>query len=108
MKQNIGALMRQAQQMQANLEKAQQELAQTEVVGESGGGMVKVTMTCRHEVRRVQIDPTVAGGGDTEMLEDLVAAACNDAVRRAEATTRERMSGLMGGMQLPPGMKLPF
>jgi len=108
MKQNIGALMRQAQQMQANMEKAQQELAQTEVVGESGGGMVKVTMTCRHEVRRVQIDPAVAGGDDTEMLEDLIAAACNDAVRRAEATTREKMSGMMGGMQLPPGMKLPF
>lgn len=108
MKQNIGALMRQAQQMQANMEKAQQELAQLEVVGESGAGMVKVTMTGRHEVRRVQIDPSVASGGDTEMLEDLIAAACNDALRRAEAAAREKMSGLMGGMQLPPGMKLPF
>lgn len=108
MKQNIGALMRQAQQMQASMEKAQQELARLEVVGESGGGMVQVTMTGRHEVRRVRIDPSVAAAGDTEMLEDLVAAACNDALRRAEEAAREKMSGLMGGMQLPPGMKLPF
>jgi nucleoid-associated protein EbfC len=83
MKQNIGALMRQAQQLQANVQKAQEELAQLEVTGESGGGMVKVVMNGRHEVRRVQIDPSVAGAGDVEMLEDLIAAACNDAVRRA-------------------------
>jgi DNA-binding YbaB/EbfC family protein len=108
MKQNIGALMRQAQQMQANMEKAQQELAGLEVVGESGGGMVKVTMTGRHEVRRVEIDPSVASGGDREMLEDLVAAACNDAVRRASEAAQEKMSGLMGGLSLPPGMKMPF
>lgn len=108
MKQNIGALMRQAQQLQANMQKAQEELAQLEVVGESGGGMVKVTMNARHEVRRVQIDPTVGTGGDLEMLEDLVAAACNDAARRATEAAQEKMSGLMGGMPLPPGMKMPF
>ena len=106
MKQNIGALMRQAQQLQANMQKAQEELAQLEVTGESGGGMVKVTMNGRHEVRRVQIDP--AAGGDLEMLEDLVAAACNDAARRATEAAQQKMSGLMGGMPLPPGMKMPF
>jgi DNA-binding YbaB/EbfC family protein len=108
MKQNIGALMRQAQQMQANLQKAQEELALLEVTGESGGGMVKVVMNGRHEVRRVTIDPSVAGAGDVEMLEDLVAAACNDAVRRTAEAAQQKMSGLMGGLQLPPGMKLPF
>ena len=108
MKQNIGALMRQAQQLQANMQKAQEELAQLEVVGEAGGGMVKVTMNGKHEVRRVQIEPTVAGAGDVEMLEDLIAAACNDASRRAAEAAQEKMSGLMGGMPLPPGMKMPF
>lgn len=108
MKQNIGGLMRQAQQLQANMEKAQQELAQLEVVGESGGGMVKVTMNGRHEVRRVQIDPAVGSGGDLEMLEDLIAAACNDATRRAAEAAQQKMSGLMGGMALPPGLKMPF
>lgn len=108
MKQNIGALMRQAQQLQANVQKAQEELAQMEVTGESGGGMVKVVMNGKHEVRRVQIDPSMVGAGDVEMLEDLVAAACNDAVRRTAAAAQEKMSGLMGGLPLPPGMKLPF
>lgn len=108
MKQNIGALMRQAQQLQANMQKAQEELSQLEVTGESGGGMVKVTMTGRHEVRRVQIEPSVAAAGDVEMLEDLVAAACNDAVRKASDAAQEKMSGMMGGMPLPPGFKLPL
>lgn len=108
MKQNIGALMRQAQQLQANMQKAQEELSQLEVKGESGGGMVKVTMTGRHEVRRVQIEPSVAAAGDVEMLEDLVAAACNDAVRKASDAAQEKMSGMMGGMPLPPGFKMPL
>lgn len=108
MKQNIGALMRQAQQLQANMQKAQEELSQLEVTGESGGGMVKVTMTGRHEVRRVQIEPSMAAAGDVEMLEDLVAAACNDAVRKASDAAQEKMSGMMGGMPLPPGFKMPL
>lgn len=108
MKQNIGALMRQAQQLQANMQKAQEELATLEVVGESGGGMVKVTMNGKNEVRRVQIEPSVAGAGDIEMLEDLVAAAFNDASRRAAEAAQDKMSGLVGGMGLPPGFKLPL
>ena len=107
MKGGIGNLMRQAQQMQANLAKAQEELARMQVIGEAGGGMVKVEMNGKHEVSRVTIDPSVAGD-DREMLEDLVTAAINDAVRKVEATSQQRLSGLMGGMQLPPGMKLPF
>jgi DNA-binding YbaB/EbfC family protein len=107
MKPNIGQLMRQAQQLQANMQKAQEQVAALEVTGESGGGMVKVTMNGRHEVRRVEIDPTVAAS-DREMLEDLVAAACNDAVRRVSEAVQQHMAGAMGGMQLPPGMKLPF
>lgn len=108
MKQNIGALMRQAQQLQANMQKAQEELARLEVVGEAGGGMVKVTMSGRNEVRRVQIEPALAAGGDVEMLEDLVAAACNDAVRKAGEAAQQKMSGLMGGMPVPPGFKMPL
>ena len=107
MKPNLGQLMRQAQQLQSNMQKAQEQLAALEVTGESGGGMVKVTMNGRHEVRRVEIDPTVAAS-DREMLEDLVAAACNDAVRRVGEAVQQHMAGAMGGMQLPPGMKLPF
>ena len=107
MRGNLGNLMKQAQAMQATMQKAQQEIAQMEVVGESGGGMVRVTMTGRHEVKRVQIEPAVASE-DREMLEDLIAAACNDAVHKIETQTNEKMSGLMSGMQLPPGMKLPF
>ena len=107
MKPNIGQLMRQAQQLQANMQKAQEQLGSVEVTGESGGGMVKVTMNGRHEVRRVEIDPAVAGS-DREMLEDLVAAACNDATRRVGEAVQQHMAGAMGGMQLPPGMKLPF
>lgn len=104
---NIGNMMKQAEALQRNMQKAQEEIAVLEVVGESGGGMVKVTMNGRHEVKRVQIEPAVIGD-DREMLEDLVAAACNDAVRRVEARTQERMSAVMSGLQLPPGMKLPF
>lgn len=107
MKPNLGQLMRQAQQLQANMQKAQEQLGSLEVTGEAGGGMVKVTMNGRHEVRRVEIDPAVAGS-DREMLEDLVAAACNDATRRVGEAVQQHMSGAMGGMQLPPGMKLPF
>jgi DNA-binding YbaB/EbfC family protein len=107
MKGGISNLMRQAQQMQANLAKAQEELARMQVTGEAGGGMVKVEMNGKHEVSRVKIDPSVAGD-DRELLEDLVTAAINDAVRKVEATSQQRLAGLMGGMQLPPGMKLPF
>ena len=107
MKGGIGQLMKQAQQMQEKMQQAQEELASIEVTGESGAGMVKVTMNCRHEVRRVEIDDELIGD-DREMLEDLVAAAMNDAIRRVEQTTQEKMSGLTSGMGLPPGMKLPF
>ena len=104
---NVGQLMRQAQQMQENMQKVQAEIALLEVTGEAGGGMIKVTMTGKHEVRRVVIDPTLALD-DREMLEDLVAAACNDAVHKVEGAVQQKMSGVMGGMQLPAGMKLPF
>lgn len=107
MKGGIGNLMRQAQQMQENLQRAQAELATLEVTGEAGGGMVKVVMNGKHEARRVTIDPTVAGD-DRELLEDLVTAAINDAVRKIETTTQQKMAGMMGGMQLPPGFKMPF
>jgi len=107
MRGNIGNLMKQAQAMQANMQKAQAELATIEVVGESGGGMVKVTINGKHEAKRVQIEPSVAGE-DREMLEDLIAAAFNDAVHKVEARIQEKMAGVMSGMQLPPGMKLPF
>ena len=107
MKGGIAGLMKQAQQMQDNMKKAQEELAQTEVEGQAGAGLVKVTMTCRHDVKRVAIDPSLLAD-DRDMLEDLVAAAVNDAVRRVEATTQEKMSGLTAGMPLPPGFKLPF
>jgi DNA-binding YbaB/EbfC family protein len=108
MKPNLGQLMRQAQQLQANMQKAQEQLGALEVTGEAGGGMVKVVMNGRHEVRRVEIDPAAVAGSDREMLEDLVAAACNDATRRVGEAVQQHMSGAMGGMQLPPGMKLPF
>jgi len=107
MKGGLGNLMKQAQQMQANMQKAQEELASMEVSGESGGGLVKITMTGRHEVRRVTIDDSLLAD-DKDMLEDLVAAAINDAVHKVESTTQERMASLTSGMNLPPGMKLPF
>lgn len=103
----LGNLMKQAQQMQENMKRAQEELGKIEVEGQSGAGLVKVTMTCRNDVKRVQIDDSLLGD-DKDMLEDLVAAAFNDAVRKAETTSQEKMNGLMGGMPLPPGMKLPF
>ena len=107
MKGGLGNLMKQAQQMQANMQKAQEEIARMEVTGESGGGLVKVTMTGRHEARRVQIDDSLVGD-DREMLEDLITAAINDAAHKVEAVTQERMSGMTAGLNLPPGMKLPF
>jgi DNA-binding YbaB/EbfC family protein len=107
MKGGLAQLMKQAQQMQDNLKRAQEELARTEVEGQAGAGMVKVVMTCRHDVKRVQIDPSLLGE-DRDMLEDLVAAAFNDAVRKVESTTQEKMSGLTMGMPMPPGFKLPF
>ena len=107
MKGQLAGLMKQAQAMQDNMKKAQDELALMEVEGQSGAGLVKVIMTCKHDVRRVVIDPSLLAD-DKDMLEDLVAAAMNDAVRRAEAVSTEKMGKLTAGMPLPPGMKLPF
>jgi DNA-binding YbaB/EbfC family protein len=107
MKNQLAGLMKQAQQMQDNMKRAQEELALLEVEGQAGAGMVKVTMTCRHDVKRVKIDPSLLAE-DRDMLEDLVTAAMNDAVRRAEATTQEKMAGLTSGLPMPPGFKLPF
>jgi DNA-binding YbaB/EbfC family protein len=107
MRGNFGNMMKQAQAMQANMQKVQAEIANIEVSGESGGGMVKVTMTGKHEVKRVQIESAVAGE-DREMLEDLIAAAINDAVHKVEAQIAEKMAAVTAGMQLPPGLKLPF
>ena len=107
MKGGLAGLMKQAQQMQENMKRMQEELAGIEVEGQSGAGMVKVIMTCRHDVKRVTIDASLMQD-DKDMLEDLVAAAMNDAVRRAEATTQEKMGGMTAGMGLPAGMKLPF
>ena len=107
MRGNINDLMKQAQAMQANMQKAQAEIASLEITGEAGGGMVKITINGRHEARRVQIEPAVYGD-DREMLEDLLAAALNDAVHKLEAASQAKMASLMGGLQLPPGMKLPF
>ncbi len=103
----MGNIMKQAQQMQERMQKAQEELQSIEVVGESGAGMVKVTMTCNHNVRRIEIDPSLMDD-DKEMIEDLVAAAVNDAVRRVQTTSQEKMSSVTGGMQMPPGFKMPF
>jgi len=107
MKGQLAGLMKQAQQMQENMKRLQEELASVEVEGQSGAGLVTVVMTCRHDVKRVKIDPSLLAD-DKEMLEDLVAAAFNDAVRKAEATTQEKMNGITSGLPLPPGMKLPF
>ena len=107
MKGQLAGLMKQAQAMQDNLKRAQDELAQIEVEGQSGAGMVKVLMSCKHDVKRVTIDPSLLAD-DKDMLEDLVAAAFNDAVRRAAATSEEKMSKLTAGLPLPPGMKFPF
>jgi DNA-binding YbaB/EbfC family protein len=107
MKNQLAGLMKQAQAMQENMKRAQDELASLEVEGQSGAGLVKVVMTCKHDVRRVAIDPSLLAE-DKDMLEDLVAAAFNDAVRRAEAVSQEKMGALTAGMPLPPGMKFPF
>jgi len=107
MKNQLAGLMKQAQAMQDNLKKAQDELATIEVTGESGAGLVKVQMTCKHDVKRVTIDPSLLAD-DKDMLEDLVAAAINDAVRRVEATTQEKMGKISAGMPQIPGMKFPF
>ncbi len=106
MKGGIAGLMKQAQQMQANMKKAQDELATVEVEGQSGSGMVRVVMTCAHEVRRVSLDDSVLD--DKEMLEDLIVAALKDANKKAAETSQKRMSGFTAGMSLPPGMSLPF
>jgi len=107
MRGNFGNMIKQAEAMQAKMQKAQAEIETLEVVGESGGGMVKVTMTGKHQVKRVQIEPAVAGE-DREMLEDLIAAAINDAVQKVDVRVQEKMASLTAGLQLPPGMKLPF
>ena len=106
MKGNIGQMMKQAQMMQENMRRMQEQLGTIEVEGQSGSGMVKVAMTCKHEIRRVSIDPSLMT--DREMLEDLLVAAFNDAARRVEATVAEKMGALTAGMGLPPGLKLPF
>ncbi|MFT5612591.1 MAG: DNA-binding YbaB/EbfC family protein [Arenicella sp.] len=108
MKGGLGNIMKQAQAMQENMQKAQAELATIEVTGESGGGMVSLVMTCRHDVKKVNIDPELMGDvEDKEILEDLIAAAMNDAVRKVEKTTQEKMSGLTSGLNIP-GMQMPF
>jgi len=107
MKGGIGQLMKQAQEMQANMKKAQEEMASITVTGESGAGVVRITMTCQHQVRALEIDDALVGD-DKEMLEDLIVAAFNDALRKVESTVQEKYSGMASGMGLPPGMKLPF
>lgn len=107
MKGGLGGMMKQAQQMQQNMQKVQAELATVEVEGQAGSGMVKVIMTCAHEVRRVSLDDSVLTD-DKEMLEDLIVLAVNDALKKVELTSQQRMSGFTSGLGLPPGMKLPF
>lgn len=107
MKGGLAGLMKQAQQMQESMKKMQEQLATVEVEGQSGAGMVKVVMTCRYDVKRVAIDDSLLKD-DKDMLEDLIAAAVNDAVRRVEATTQEKMAGMTAGLPLPPGFKMPF
>jgi len=107
MKGGIGQIMKQAQQMQADMQKAQEEMASLMVVGESGGGMVRITMSCKHQVHSIEIEDSLVGD-DKEMLEDLITAAFNDATRKVESTVQEKYSGMTAGMSLPPGMKLPF
>lgn len=107
MKNQLAGLMKQAQAMQENMKRAQDELAAIEVEGQSGAGLVKVVMTCKHDVKRVAIDPSLLAD-DKDMLEDLVAAAFNDGVRRAEEVSQEKMGKLTAGMPMPPGMKFPF
>ena len=107
MKGGIGQLMKQAQEMQANMKKAQEEMASITVTGESGAGMVRIEMTCKHQVQAVHIDDALVGD-DKEMLEDLIVAAFNACIRKVEKTVEEKFSGMAAGLNLPPGMKLPF
>lgn len=107
MKGQLAGLMKQAQQMQENMKKAQEQLAQIEVEGQSGAGLVKVTMTCRNDVKRIAIDPTLFGE-DKDMVEDLLVAAMNDALRKAERTASEKMGAMTAGLPLPPGFRMPF
>lgn len=107
MKNSLGNLMKQAQKMQADMQQAQEELGSIEVQGEAGGGLVRIVMTCKHEVRGIRIDDTLVGE-DKDMLEDILAAAFNDALRKVEKTVQEKYSGMTAGMGLPPGIKLPF
>lgn len=107
MKGGLGNIMKQAQAMQENMKKAQDELSEIEVEGQSGGGLVSIKMSCKHDVRRVKIDPELAGD-DIEVLEDLITAAFNDALNKVETTTQDKMGGLTAGMNLPAGIKLPF
>ncbi|MDB5813486.1 MAG: DNA-binding protein YbaB/EbfC family [Rhodocyclales bacterium] len=106
MKGGLGGLMKQAQQMQENMKKAQDALATIDVEGQAGSGVVKVVMSCKYEAKRVSIDPSVMD--DREMLEDLIVAALNDAARKVETTSQEKMSGFTSGLNLPPGFKMPF
>ncbi len=107
MKGGIGELMKQAQQMQADMQKAQEEMAELTVTGESGAGLVKITMTCKHQVQALEVDDSLIAE-DKDMLEDLIVAAFNDAIRRVEQTVQDKFSGMASGLSLPPGMKLPF
>lgn len=107
MKNQLAGLMKQAQQMQENIARMQEQMSKQEVEGQAGGGMVKVLMTCKHDVKRVSIDPSLLGD-DRDMLEDLIAAAFNDGVRRSEALMQEKMASVTAGMPLPPGFKMPF
>lgn len=107
MKADIGSLMKQAQKMQSQMQKAQEELAGLEVTGEAGGGLVQLRMTCKHEVRKLTIDPSLVGD-DREMLEDVLVAAFNDALRKVERTVQDKLGGMTAGLGLPPGLKLPF
>jgi DNA-binding YbaB/EbfC family protein len=107
MKGGIGQLMKQAQEMQANMQKAQDEMAAIMVTGESGAGMVKITMSCKHQVKSVEVDDTLVGD-DKDMLEDLIVAAFNDSIRKVEKTVQDKFSGMASGLNLPPGMKVPF
>ena len=108
MKNQLGDLMQQAQKMQEKKQEAQQKLAELEVTGESGAGLVKVVLTGKHEAKRLSIDPSLMADNDQEMLEDLIVSAINDAVRKIENENKESMSGMTAGMSLPPGFKLPF
>lgn len=107
MKNQLAGLMKQAQQMQENMKKVQDQLALTEVEGQSGAGLVKIVMTCRHDVKRVTIDESLLKD-DKDMLEDLIAAAMNDAVRKVESTVQQKMAGVTSGLPLPPGFQMPF